>query len=101
MKLLTKAIEKKLPALYATDGVALEEKKVVAKFFTPWSNWTWFVFEGEEQEDGDYMFFGMVHGQSNEMGYFTLSELQSANGPFGLKIERDRSIEGELYAECT
>ena len=98
MKLLTKAIIKKLPELYATDKVVLEEKKVVVKFFTPWSYWTWFVFEGEKQEDGDYKFFGMIHGSSNEMGYFMLSELQSVNGPFGLKIERDRSIEGELYA---
>lgn len=97
MMLLTKAIIKKLPKPYSTEKLELENKNVVAKFFTPWGNWTWFVFEGEEVEGGDYRFFGMVHGQTNEMGYFLLSELQSVKGPFGLKIERDRSVSGVAY----
>lgn len=97
MKLLTKAIIKKLPEMRSTEDVPLEEKQVVVKFFTPWTNWTWFVFEAEQTEDGDYEFFGMVHGQTNEMGYFRLSELQDINGPVGLKIERDRSVGGECY----
>jgi len=101
MKLLTKAIEKKIPKLYSTEEVATEEKKVVVKFFTPWSNWTWFVFEGNQLEDGDWEFFGMVHGNTQEMGYFKLSELQEIKGPFGLKIERDRSVGGELFKELS
>ena len=31
----------------------------------------------------------LVDGQEKELGYFTLSELQSIRGPGGLKIERD------------
>lgn len=92
MKLLTKAIEKTLPALYATDGQ--KEKKVQVKFFTPFSNWTWYVFEGEKQEDGDYLFFGLVEGHETEMGYFTLSELSSS----GL-VERDRYFSGVYNTE--
>lgn len=87
MKLMTKEIEKKLPPLYSTEGERV--KKVIVKFFCPWSNWTWYVFEGEKREDGDWEFFGMVHGVEKEMGNFVLSELQSVTGPAGLKIERD------------
>lgn len=93
MQLMTKEIEKNMPALYSTDNVPLEEKKVAAKFFTPDSNWTWYVFEGEKQDDGDWLFFGMVHGFVREMGSFALSELQALTGPLGLKVERDRHID--------
>ena len=85
MKLLTKAIEKKLPALYSQDGKG-DNAKVYVKFFTPWSNWTWYATE-YDPETGD--FFGWVEGHAKEYGYFNLYELQSIKGPFGLKIERD------------
>lgn len=99
MKLMTKVIINALPKLYTTDGVKLEDKVIICKFFTPWSNWTWFVFEGEKQEDGDYLFFGMVHGFERELGYFSLSQLQSVTGPFGLKIERDKWLFKEPYVD--
>ena len=97
MMLLTQAIKKAMPAIMSTDNTPLAEKTVVAKFFTPDSNWTWFVFEGEERENGDWEFFGMVHGFEREMGSFMLSELESARGPLGLKIERDRHIGNMVY----
>jgi hypothetical protein len=74
----------------------VENPKILVKFFTPWSNWTWFVTEAEKQEDGDWLFFGMVHGFEQEMGYFALSELTSVRGIGGLKIERDINFEGNL-----
>ncbi|MDH5188495.1 MAG: DUF2958 domain-containing protein [Rhodospirillaceae bacterium] len=88
VQLMTKALENSLPALYATDGN--KEKDIVIKYFTPDSSWTWYVFEGEKQENGDFLFFGLVEGFESEMGYFTLSELEAARGPLGLPIERDR-----------
>jgi hypothetical protein len=94
MKLITKEIEKKIPALYATDGT--KEKDVAVKFFTPWSNWTWYVVEGEKMENGDWEFFGLVEGHHSELGYFRLSDLTSVKGPFGLTIERDRNYEGKI-----
>src|SRR5258707_6542550 len=60
---------------------------VHVKFFTPYSNWTWYVTEGEAEED-DFRFFGYVCGMEEEWGYFVLSELESARGPLGLPIER-------------
>lgn len=96
MKLMTKEIEKRLEKfpLYAQDGKSEEEKTVVCKFFAPWGNWTWYVLEGSKIEDGygekgDWEFFGLTVGDFTEYGYFTLSDLESIGGPWGLKIERD------------
>jgi hypothetical protein len=89
MKMLTKEITKRMPKLYATEKIGVKEKPIACKFFTPWTNWTWYVVEGEKQEDGDYLFWGLVEGQFTEFGYFTLSELTSVTHRSGLKIERD------------
>jgi hypothetical protein len=96
MKMITKAIEQKLPALYSTEEVPTDEKKGIVKFFMPWGSWTWYAVEGSKQEDGDWLFFGFVEGQEKEWGYFVLSELTSVKGPFGLKIERDLSYNGKI-----
>lgn len=87
MKLLTPEIEKQLPALYSSEGV--EDPPIIIKFFDPSGSWIWYVIEGARQEDGDMLFFGLVDGHEKELGYFTLSELQSSRGRFGLGIERD------------
>jgi Protein of unknown function (DUF2958) len=75
-----------LPKLYAQEGN--KDPTVYVKFFTPWSSWSWYATEGSEQ-DRDFIFFGYVIGQEREWGYFSLNELSSITGPFGLKIERD------------
>ena len=99
MKLITKEIEKSIPKLYSTDGVPAEEKNLAVKFFTPDANWTWYVVEGEKQEDGDWLFFGLVDGFEKEWGYFTLNELKSVRGVFGLPVERDLYIGNPLMSE--
>lgn len=84
MKLLTKAVEKKLPPIYAQSEKG-DDAIAYVKFFTPDSNWTWYATEF----DGEDSFFGLIKGFETELGYFSLSELQKARGPLGLKIERD------------
>lgn len=90
MQLLTDELRAKLPRLYAQENVP--DKMVYLKFFTPDSNWTWYVIEGQPEDD-DFIFFGHVYGFEAEWGYFSLSELQSARGPRGLPIERDLYFE--------
>lgn len=88
--MVTKAMAKtfaKYP-LYSQDGKG-GDAVVLAKFFTPWSCFTWYVLEANDLGNGDYEFFGWVEGQDSEYGYFTLSQLQSVRGPFGIRIERD------------
>ena len=83
MELLTEELRQQLPPLYSQEHV--DDPLVVCKFFTPDSNWTWYVMEF----DGEDLFFGLVVGFEKELGYFTLSELEEARGPLGLPIERD------------
>lgn len=104
MKLLTKDIIKNLPAINSTGEKEPADIPIIVKFFCPWSQWTWYVLEGERVEDDDgnltedYIFFGYVKGVCDELGYFLLSELEEITAPGGLslKIERDRFFEGTL-----
>jgi len=103
MKLLPEEIRKILPPLYSQDG---KGGKAVAyvKFFSPSSNWAFYASEF----DGDDTFFGLVEGFEKELGYFSLSELESVQGPMGLPIERDlhwqpktlEEIAPEIFRDC-
>ena len=66
MKLLTNDIKRSLPALYSTESTEAENKTILAKFFNPIGAGTWYVVEGDEQEDGDWVFFGLVDLQEKE-----------------------------------
>ena len=98
MKLITKAIEKKLlnTPLYSTDGNIV--KDVLVKFFNPCGAGTWYVFEANKIGN-DWEFFGLVDLYEKELGYFTLSELESVRLPFGLSIERDMYFSGKYNCE--
>ena len=91
MQLLTEKIKEQLPALYVQENE--KDPMVYCKFFDPTGSWTWYVTEGEETDDGDFLFFGYVIGIDAELGYFTLSQLESAKnrckGIQALPIERD------------
>ena len=82
MKLLTKELERKLPSLGTESEIAL------VKWFTPDSNFTWYVAE-YDPETGD-CFGRTVTGFANELGYFNLNEIKSLRGKFGLPVERDQ-----------
>ncbi len=91
IKLLTKEIMVRLPKLGETSEE--QDPIVQCKFFDPTSQWTWYVIEGEQQENGDWLFYGYVIGVVAELGNFTLSEIQNVKqgltGLRGLPIERD------------
>src|SRR5579859_8135459 len=96
MELLSAEARKTLPPLYGQEKNP--DPLAYIKFFTPDSNWTWYVTEGSEQE-GDFIFFGYVIGFEKEWGYFSLSELESARGPLGLPIERDLHFTAKPFSE--
>lgn len=87
MKLLTKQIRKQLPAIYSQEKNP--DPLCVVKFFDPSGRGTWYGTEF----DGTDRFFGFVvsplGSDCDELGYFSLSELGSIRGRFGLGIERD------------
>lgn len=82
--LLNRELQQNLPPLYANEEIGIQALAQV-KFFTPDSTWVWFASEF----DGKDTFFGMVRGHELELGYFSLSELESLRGPLGLPVERD------------
>jgi hypothetical protein len=90
MQLLTKELRKKLPRLYSQENEI--DPIVYVKYFDPVGFWTWYVTEGEQRGD-DFLFFGLVIGFEEELGYFTLSQLVTtkvgAKGLQAMPIERD------------
>ncbi|MGH9428011.1 MAG: DUF2958 domain-containing protein [Terriglobia bacterium] len=96
MQLLTAELRAQLPTLYAQDNT--DNPIVYAKFFTPDSSWTWYVMEGQQEEDG-FLFFGYVNGHCLEAGYFMLSQLESVRGPMKLPIERDLHFKPGPWSE--
>jgi hypothetical protein len=87
-KLLTAENKKDLPALYSQEHNP--DPLVVVKWFSPYSGWRWYATEGQPDEEAGYLFFGLVTGQEDELGYFTLAELdvKGMGGHLPL-VERD------------
>lgn len=93
MKLLTKEIENRFKKLGTQDEDG--NPVIVCKFFNPSGAGTWYAISYNPEEK---MFFGYVSlfgDENDELGYFSLEELESIKGMFGLGIERDR-----FFREC-
>jgi len=87
MQLLPQGIANTIPPLYTTEKTPVERKVLYAKFFDPFTQWTWFACEYDPEKR---LFFGYVIGQEKEFGYFSLDELESLKMPDGTtRIERD------------
>jgi hypothetical protein len=108
MKLITKELLRLIPPLYSRENEA--NPMLVCKFFMPDGPLTWYVIEGSTREkDGcgfgvnckhrplteydperdDILFYGYVTGLEPELGYFTLSGLETGLAPCDLPVERD------------
>jgi hypothetical protein len=96
-KFITAEILKALPKLYSQENVS--DPIVVAKWFSPYSNWRWFAIEF----DGEDSFFGLVQGLDTELGYFSKQELENTvyqMGRFALPaVERDLSWQPKPLSE--
>ncbi len=87
MKLMTKELELRFAQVGSQEQV--EDPLIIAKFFNPAGAGTWYATEYDPETR---IFFGYVsiYGDWNdEWGDFSLDELESYRGPFGLGIERD------------
>ena len=106
--LMNEEIARTLPPLYSNEEIGLAALAPI-KYFMPDGTWIWYASEGSPiDEDGyfdtdkekvDYLFFGLVIGWEIELGYFSLSELQSVRGSLGLPIERDLYYEPKTLRE--
>jgi len=96
MQLLPQEIADRLPPLYSQEEQG-DSAIAHVKFFTPWTNWTWYA---SEYDPADRIFFGVVVGHERELGNFSLDELEAIRGPGGLTIERDLSWTPKPLKEC-
>lgn len=88
MKLITKAIEKLIEKYPLYSQESEKDPVVIAKFF--FGGWTWLVTEGRKEENGDILFFGKtISPYEEELGYFTLSQLQGIKKWGFPVVERD------------
>ena len=95
MKLMTKEIETKAREQYPM-GASMDQN-VVGKFFNPTGSWTWYLMN-QDPNDTDYL-WGIVKGYEIEQGSFSLKELTSFKGTFGLGIERDMYFKPQKACE--
>ena len=86
-----------MPSFYATKDKNPNDIKIVAKLFDPCSKWTWYITEFDPKTR---VFFGLVRGFENEMGYFRLEELEAVKGKLGLGIERDLHFGRHMLSEA-
>lgn len=93
MKLMTKDLEKKFKdyPLHSQEDQG-GDAKVVAKYFNPLGDQTWYILEGEKLADGDWEFFGYCCLNYDEFGTVYLSDLENIKLPFGMSIERDNYL---------
>ena len=89
-KLMTKELGDTIPAIGANENAAdYDDVLAPAKFFSPYSNWNWFVTEWDAETG---LCFGLVEGFEMELGYFDLTELAEVTVFGGVP-----AVERELY----
>ena len=97
MKIVTEEFEalfKDYP-LYSQENE--EDPLVIAKLFDPCSAATWFLLEFDPVQR---LAFGYVTGMTaDELGYVSLNEMESIQGPLGIGIEQDLYFKQKRLSE--
>lgn len=84
--LLTKTLAAKLPAVGHYEMAEAKDIPVRLKIFDPCGGWTWYATEYNPETK---TFYGFVVGFEEELGYFSLEELETVRNRMGLPLERD------------
>lgn len=87
--MITKAIEKLIPGLYANENKKPSDIKVPVKFFNPCGKQTWYITEANLETGEAFGWCDLGPDFDAELGYVDLNELFGIKLRFGLKIERD------------
>jgi len=92
--LISKELLVNIPDLYDTEDQ--KDPLCHIKLFTPDANFTWYIIEYSKSDFNTC--YGYVVGLDNELGYFTLKELESVRGSLGLSIEIDSTFKPTLLS---
>jgi hypothetical protein len=87
MKLLTKGLLQRFNTVGRQEEVT--DPVVIAKFFNPTGAGTWYATEYDPEEKVFFGYVSIFGDWNDEWGSFSLAELESYRGNFGLGIERD------------
>jgi hypothetical protein len=101
MKLLTKELLARFEQVGDQSEKSASEAVVIAKFFNPTGAGYWYATEYDPTEKVFFGYVSIFGDWNDELGYFSLEELESYRGQFGLGIERDmhwteRSLESVM-----
>ena len=97
MKLLTKQLEDRFAQI--GSQVESEDPLVVAKFFNPTGAGTWYAVAYYPDIRSFYGYVSIFGDWNDEWGFFSLDELTSYRGHFGLGIERDRYFKERPFSK--
>lgn len=97
MQLLTKDLIQRFEKIGSQENVA--DPIVVAKFFNPVGAGTWYATEYDPNEKTFFGYVSIFGDWNDEWGSFSLEELQSYKGKFGLGIERDLYFDEKRISE--
>lgn len=89
MKLFTKEILSKLPAIGSTSEMEAENIKVPLKLFGGAAS-SWYITEYDPKTKEAYGFVNLGDPMMAEEGYISIAEVEAIKfPPFGLSVERD------------
>ena len=94
---MTKQLEKRF--LQVGNQSELEDPVVIAKFFNPCGAGTWYATEYDPKEKVFFGYVSIFGDWNDEWGYFSLEELESFQGPFGIGIERDLFFDEKPFSQ--
>jgi len=86
MKLLTKELEQRFKEVGEQD---IKDPLVICKFFNAGGVGTWWATAYFPEDKTFFGYVSIFGDECDEWGYFSLEELESIKGRFGLGIERD------------
>ena len=89
MKLITKALEKRFKEVGSQENTKLGDQIVIAKFFNPTGNGTWFLTEYDPETKIAFGYVSIFGDHNDEWGDFAVWELEEYTNQFNLGIERD------------
>lgn len=87
MKLLSDELLQRFAQVGRQEDLA--DPIVIAKFFNPTGAGTWYATEYYPESQEFFGYVSIFGDYNDEWGYFSLAELESYQGQFGLGIERD------------
>ena len=97
MQLLTKELVKRFERIGRQEDVA--DPVVVAKFFNPAGAGTWYATEYDPETKEFFGYVSIFGDWNDEWGSFSLEELQTYRGSFGLGTERDLYFDEKPISE--